>query len=256
MKVGACVIGTREEWIVRASLTPLLERLAHVVYVTSDTYWTGDPIVPDRSKSIAEDLGADVIEGTFTAEYEMRQAGVDRLVERGCEFVFTIDADEVYLCDQLDRIIRAYQGNTRHSAFMSRLRDFYKFADCEVSPSRKHATYVAFDPLRVKTSNELCSRDISIASGSLAHIMDSADWPYHFGYVRSDEDIRQKLKVHGDRVPVSYRWYEEHWEGFSLESKNFFPFIIGSEFAGVKQIKLPKEILANLDVPQERLQYS
>src|SRR5574338_906533 len=246
MRLGACVIGTRESWIIRACLTSLKIECDQVIYVTSDRYWNGERVMPNDCLSIAREIGVWTLEGFWQKECDMRAAGVEKL--EGMDMVLILDADEVYTVEQLKRLRKLFD-NEQIGAWRSNTRDFFKLPCFETS-LREHKAFIALDPRRCFCTDEAASRDVkSSVPIKIGEVTDPDLWPRHYGYVRSDEDILKKLEVHGDKQKVRPNWFRDKWVLFDHSDMDFWPFEGPEQYKHLTLVETPDEIRKLLDVP-------
>lgn len=117
MKFAACSLVYNEEQLVRGCIESLRPFVDQHVMVVGEKPFFGKAQEPDRSAEIAEELGADVIKGTWELDHHQRNAGLSILQDY--DWIITTDVDMWMTHDSVERIIDRLEKETNDAAIIS-----------------------------------------------------------------------------------------------------------------------------------------
>lgn len=181
---------------------------------------------PDGTERIVDGLAAEfsgkieVIKGNWASQLEHREAGLKRCLQRGMDYYFLVDGDEVYRQEHLERIRRSLAEHPRAGTFIIKCDTFwrsfhYRIPAQELSwrPRRifkltRHRRLLGIPfphRLRFKGINDLNSL------GSLYEFPPEEAIFYHFSYARSPSRMREKLATFPHAREILNGWYEKVW---------------------------------------------
>jgi hypothetical protein len=200
MKLGAA-IPVLNEWRFMPAVVGQLQRIVdRIVLVRSKRSQSGAPVtlspLPSRMREV------EVIEGEWSSEAGTRNAGLERLAE--CDYVFLIDSDEILLDDDLATL----EGICRqgvHWVIGVPWATYWKTPEYRIDPP--HPGGIGMVLRRgVKVRG---IRQPTIPSVHMADVRCR-----HLGYVRTDDEMREKLRLatHSKEVPAD--WFDRVWKGW------------------------------------------
>lgn len=134
---------------------------------------------------------------------ELRNRAID-LLGKGVDYVLVVDADELWKTEDLDRLIDTFENNMDKVVFWPKFYHFWKQKDLiAVGSQWDHPLFRCFKysdkTFRFK-EHHLPPRnkegELATAKGEL--FMDNV-FVYHYGYMKSDERVQQKLEFYKNR---------------------------------------------------------
>ena len=200
MKLGAAIPVLNEWRFLPAVMGQLLRVVDRCVLVRPSRSQSGAPVklapVPDL------DARVNVLEGNWTSEAETRNAGKDYLSD--CDYVFLVDSDEILLDRDLDRL-----------KALAELRDF-KVIAVKLLTYWKTPEY-RIDPPEDGTIKMVLRRDVPVVGvrevRESSHVAEGVIC-HHLSYVRTDEEILEKMRLSGHAREFRSGWYEEVWKAW------------------------------------------
>lgn len=145
------------------------------------------------------DPRVEVIEGEWGSEHETRNHGIEVLSD--CDYILTVDSDEIFTDADLCSL-RDLCTNGEYPAIATRLITCWKSPDYRIEPPEALTACVAV------------RRDVRFTG-----LRETDRTPYiadlhyrHLSYVRTDEELREKLRLLGHSAEIQPNWYEEVWK--------------------------------------------
>lgn len=111
MKIGAFSPVYNEEPLIRGcieSFRGVVDK--HIILLASVPFY-GSPSPEDKTKDIAESLGADVVSGSWKQEHVMRNCGNTLL--KDCDWILVNDADMWWRKEELDKLLETMRTTTK-----------------------------------------------------------------------------------------------------------------------------------------------
>lgn len=152
------------------------------------------------------DLRVEVVEGSWANEHETRNAGMELLTTgpSACDYVFTVDSDEI-LSDKALALLESTCAEKQPRAILGGCHTYWKTCDWRIDPPEKLVAPlvvrkdVRFERLRMFSGENL------VVNQYVFH---------HLSYVRSDEEVREKLRLFGHASEVVPGWYDRVWKAW------------------------------------------
>lgn len=223
MKFAVATIAYQEEEYIGACILNW-ENVAdkHLVLI-STAPWNGSTCHPDRTTSIANKLGVEVVLGEWKTEEEQRDWGLARLYDY--DYVLIVDTDELYTKEDQDKIKDAlnnpiheeYTPNPeeyRHvPAFRcSNIVTYWKTHEYIYSPPDGHKPIIAVDPKQIHCFEH---RQFKYPHSEHAFLDYAPKIPgvtcHHFSMAKSDEKVREKIRSFSHADSVHRDWYDNVW---------------------------------------------
>jgi hypothetical protein len=199
MRLGAAIPVLNEWRFLPAVAGQLFQVVDRVVLMRPQRSQSGAPVeltpIPELDPRI------ELVEGNWRTESETRNAGMSALSD--CDYVFMIDSDEIFLDGDLQELKRLCLED-RHRVIAVRLYTYWKTAEYRI------------DPPEDGTIKLVLRRDIRIRGvrevSEPAHTADI--FCHHLSYVRSDEEVREKIRLSGHAPEIRHDWYERVWKAW------------------------------------------
>lgn len=144
----------------------------------------------------------EVITQQWENEGDTRNAGIEILTtgENPCDYVFTVDADEIFTEDTLRYL--AATAARGHRAVACFLHTYWKTPRYEIQPPEKIcATVIVHKDVRFRYMRVL-DGEPHVVNEQLMH---------HLSYVRTDEEVQEKLRTYAHANQICFKWFERVW---------------------------------------------
>jgi glycosyltransferase involved in cell wall biosynthesis len=199
MKLGAAIPVLNEWRFVPAVAGQLLSLVDRLVIVRPTVSQSGAPVrlspIPDLDPRI------DVLEGNWPTEAATRNAGMEYLSD--CDYVFLVDSDELIFDEDLKELGRLC-GSGDHSVIAVRLYTYWKTAGHVI------------DPPESGTIKMVLRKDVRISGiRDVIGPVHTADvYCHHLSYVRTDQEVLEKIRLSGHAQEIRPEWYERVWKAW------------------------------------------
>ncbi|GAB2835643.1 glycosyltransferase family protein [Lentzea nigeriaca] len=202
MKLGAAIPVLNEWRFLPAVIGQLLKVVDRLVLLRGTRAQSGAPTTLTPVPPL--DPRVEIIEAEWQSEQDTRNAGLDALDD--CDWALCVDSDEILLDDDLRELTKLCESG-EHAAIEVRLLTYWKTIEHRVEPPEKLTAPIA---LRrgVRFSN---MRHLDTE----AHLADI--WLRHLSYVRTDAELREKLRLFGHAHQIVPDWYEKVWLGWDAD---------------------------------------
>lgn len=210
MKVAVMTIAYNEEETIGAVIKNWKGLATHYVFLSTNPWHSNDE--SDKTKQIAEDLGAIVVEGEWKGETEQRNWALKYLQDY--DYVLIVDADELYTEEDKKKILDSLDGEDCYRA--KRTMTYWKTTDYTITPPDRHQPCIAINP---KTMD---FREVRIPNTGWQPVIDVT--MHHLSYCKSDEKIKNKVQQFEHYDIIKPNWYEEKWEKWELETEDIHPY--------------------------------
>jgi glycosyltransferase involved in cell wall biosynthesis len=165
---------------------------------------------PSRSQSGAAaeltpipelDPKVDVLEGNWDTESATRNAGMEYYAD--ADYVFLVDSDEIILDSDLAKLAELARSGL-HKVIAVRLFTLWKTPQWRIDPPEDGSIKMVLRrDMRVTGVREV---------NESAHLSDA--WCRHLSYVRTDEEVREKIRLSGHSHEIRPDWYESVWRAW------------------------------------------
>jgi hypothetical protein len=120
-----------------------------------------------------------------------------------CDYVLMLDSDELLLDDDL-HTLKELCENRAPAVISVRLHTYWK------------TTEYVIDPPEVGTIKVVLRRDVRMVGVREveAPVHDTDIYCHHLSYVRSDEEVREKIRLSGHAHEIHPHWFERVWKGW------------------------------------------
>lgn len=155
-----------------------------------------------------------IIKGDWTTERAERNECLRAALDDGADYLFSFDADEFYLDQDIQKAIDFIKKNPNYDVYRTKCVDFWKDLDHVimtkhgiVSPRKAGHTFI----VNLRRGNRFATK--RHVSGKAKAYLDIAS--LHMSYVLSDEECWAKLNTGTIKVSVGRKkWFEEKWLGW------------------------------------------
>jgi len=200
MKLGAAIPVLNEWRFLPAVVGQLLRIVERIILVRSGRSQSGAPVTLSPVPPLAAPV--EVLEGEWLTEASTRNAGIARLEE--CDYVFVIDSDEILLDGDLDKLYGICRRGV-HWVIGVPWTTYWKTPDYRIDPD--HAGGIGMvlrRGVRVKGIRQPTVPAVHMADVRCRHL----------GYVRTDDEMREKLRLATHAWAVPGDWFERVWKGW------------------------------------------
>lgn len=180
-----------------------------------------NPTTTEDVLTAAMGLNVEVLEGDWETDEDSRNACLERAKAEGFDWFLTQDADEFYTEHGWQTIRKILKRSIHEHSFVTTWYNFWKSAQyVVVSESGDIKGTNAGFALRCK--QDLVFRRARISNATRTLVMDCPC--YHYGYVRSDAEIREKVStwMHANEFDA-LRWYKLKWLNWTENTINLHP---------------------------------
>jgi len=141
----------------------------------------------------------EVVSGAWQSEHETRNAGMEILSD--CDYVFTLDSDEI--CSERSLRLLADRCSGGDRAVFGKFQTYWKTPHYRIDPPES-----IIAPLVVR--RDVRFERLRMFSGE--HVLVNLPLVYHLSYVRTDEEMQEKLRLFGHASEVVPDWFASVWK--------------------------------------------
>jgi tetratricopeptide (TPR) repeat protein len=200
-RIGAAIPVLNEWRFMPAVVGQLLQVCDRVVVLRGLRALSGAPVEIGPMPKL--DPRVEVVEGAWAGEGETRNAGMERLGD--CDYTWMVDSDEILL-DRDVLLLRDLCDTQDLPAIGVKLLTYWKTPEYRIDPpERLIAQIVARKGIRVQG---LRSVQAPVTVANL--------WCRHLSYVRTDEEVKEKLRLFSHATEILPEWYENVWKAWDL----------------------------------------
>lgn len=213
------------DWFLEESIDQIINNVDKIFIARTLNPWFGSPCDLAKTNKVLNELKnkygdkLELFEGIFKTEQDQRNYLLNISRERGYNGALIIDADEIFLNEAFEKILK-YISQNRSNALYCPYYTFIKDASFVVAPPYEKGLF--YVNLNEKDLKFTWGRKLSISSDII-----NEDVPFilHFSYIReTDEDILQKINNFTHANDINWReWYIKNYLMFNKELKNFHP---------------------------------
>lgn len=204
MKLGAAIPVLNEWRFLPAVAGQLLKVCDRVVVLRNEKAFAGAKVKVKLSPPPPLDPRIEIVQGRWESELGetegiTRNMGMEHLSD--CDFVFTVDSDEIFTVDALKEI--ATLGNRGHHAIACFLHTYWKSPRFEIDPPERICATVLL-------RRDMRFRHMRVLNGE-PHIL-RKQLMHHLSFVRTDEEVKEKLRTYGHAHQIPDTWFEKVWK--------------------------------------------
>jgi len=197
MKLGAAIPVLNEWRFMPAVIGQLLKIVDRCVILRGTRSISGAPATLTPIPEL--DPRVEILEGNWESEAETRNAGMDYLSD--CDHVFLVDSDEILLDDGLGKLKEMCRTGD-YPVIAVRVQTYWKTPEFRIDPPEPGVIKMV---LR-KDQRIIRARDTT-APATVADV-----WCHHLSYVRTDEELQEKIRLWGHANEIRRDWYERVWK--------------------------------------------
>jgi hypothetical protein len=148
-----------------------------------------------------------IIEGDWASEVETRNAGLEIMRRHGIDYAFTLDSDEIYTEKDL-WTIRNTAELLKPNAVTTRLYTYWKHPFFRVDPPEG----ISIPAITSVNAKYIGHRGFATSPHQLNDI-----FCHHLSYVRTDDELHNKLAGFSHATEIIETWLMEKWERWDME---------------------------------------
>lgn len=210
MRFGAAILVLNEWRFMPAVIGQLLKVVDRCVILRTRRPFSGAPVslgpVPILDRRV------EIISGDWKTEHEARNAGMEILTSGKfrCDYVFTLDSDEIITDKNLQFLKAAVVAGQQRALYIN-FSTYWKTPEqllVEAEPSVAPVIVrhdVRFHHLRV------------VGDGVGTFVNRPSVRCFHLSYVRTDEEVKEKIRLFGHAHEIVRDWYEQVWKGWDSD---------------------------------------
>ena len=199
MKIGALIPVLNEWRFVPAVVGQVLKVADRCVIVRGKRSFSGAPA--EISPVPKLDPRVEILEGSWRVEHEIRNAGIRVLSD--CDYVISIDSDEILLDDALEKIVSAFEKSIR--VLVCQSYKYWKSPSYRIDPPE-------FLYIPVGVHKDVRFRDIRKPTEGV--VITDQRLIHHLAYVRTDDEMREKIRLSGHAAEFIPGWFENVWKAW------------------------------------------
>lgn len=234
MKFAAQILAYREENLIKGCLYGLKD-IFSIVGISIP--WMGSHIGFDKTEDYAKEMNAYIFKEDFRTEHEQRSA-ISRLAkEMGYDYILIIDADEFYLKEDIQKIIKKVEETKKDVYKVATEVLFWKDTNYETIP---RITNARVGCVRAGMEFRLTRNPVDIFS--LDYFPKDAIM-YHFSYAGSYDHIKSKIEHFSHANEMNPNWLDEVWNKWTPDNENLHPSLSAPHyFKKAIPVNCPEEI--------------
>jgi glycosyltransferase involved in cell wall biosynthesis len=226
MKIAAFSPVYNEESLIKGcieSFRGVVDR--HIILLASQPFY-GTPSPSDRTKEIAESLGATVVSGNWKNEPAMRNCG--NLLLRNYDWILVNDADMWWQRRELYKLLETMRTTTKNAICSPQLAYWYDTNHVLVGDGFCPVTALRPNVRWHSVACVNCDYELSTA------VVDHLNWC-------APKDILKKVQTysHANEYTGAKEWWENNWVGWQEGSPAIMP---DGKFFDVAYNPLPQEL--------------
>lgn len=210
MKFGAAVLCANEWRFMPAVLGQLFPVADRLLVLRNKIALSGEPMAllpipafPDGPPYF------EARQGSWASEHEARNAAMEILSD--CDYVFVVDSDEILSRDALSLLCSVCE-RSRPRAIAARFYTYWKTPEFridppEAKPLESSAPVVVRRDVRFTKHRIIDNGEVLIPPVFMVH---------HLSYVRTDEEMFEKLRTFGHADEVVPRWFDDVWKRWDI----------------------------------------
>jgi glycosyltransferase involved in cell wall biosynthesis len=207
MKFGAAILCANEWRFMPAVLGQLTAVCDRILVLRNRRSLSGLRVRLDGYSPLEPRV--EVTEDEWSDEAAARNAGMEILAD--CDYVFIIDSDEILSTDAL-KLLRDVCTKSQPRAIAARFFTYWKTIDYridppETKPLEASAPVVVRKDVRFTKHRIINNGDVLIPPVFMVH---------HLSYVRTDEEMRDKLLLFGHADEVVPGWFNDVWKRWDV----------------------------------------
>ena len=228
MSIGALYCVYENSGYLQESIRRVYDQMDKIIVLLNYKPWNGmgnDLIVEDTYKQVKGIFDPDskivLVSQYWESEAEQRNFGKVMLHESGIKWCFTIDDDELYNYDQVEKT-KKFLETTDKFVILIPQRVYWKTPEFCIENS-----VIAFPALCLADPNKTTfsvARNTVVNGGNWETLPPETITCHHYSYVRTDAQLKRKIETFSHATDYSFKeWYEEVWKKWHLGMENLHP---------------------------------
>lgn len=269
MKIAAVYSVFNEEEYIAYSIRSVRDHVDQVVVTINEGPWVRPggsaprAWVADRTEAIVrtlaqQDAKITILKGSWPTEVAHRQAGMASCVERGIDYYFLVDGDEVYRPDHLGFLREELRAHPRVGTFLIKCTIFWRSFAYRIPP--QVMKWTPWRVFKIDRRRRILGLPFPYETRFIGDNRTNSLGPrylvpperctfYHFSYARSEQKMRQKIATFSVADQVRSDWFERVWLAWpsQRDMRNIHP-MVPEEFPIAQRIEpldLPEVMTAH-----------
>lgn len=214
---AVCCVFDDDRWlpVMVESIAPAIDR---ILFLVAEQPWNGGAgdtqSTLDAIRSLPNTEGKiELVRGPWRNETEQRNAGLQLLRERQCDYAMIVDADEIYDPVELERMKAAALAHPQVGAWYVSMFTYWHSAAYRIDPPEQF-TPVVF----VKVGEAEFTENRHVKAETVGRFSPALGICHHLSYARSNEEVRKKLARFSHSHEIQPGWYQNVWLTWRDES--------------------------------------
>lgn len=235
LDVGVLTVAFKAERFYKQNIDQFIGVLPHFI-VCAKTSWHGK-LKDDTTitKILSYGYGAvNTIVGDYTSDAAQRNAGLRYMGRNGFDWAIIVDTDEFWEREKINILL---QDIKKYSAYVDaisapNMHVYWKTWEDRIWPDPQPDNPI----VAIKTNKEFTWSRLSEGT---QRAQTEADF-HHLSYVRTDEEVREKMIISEHSHEFVKNWYEEVWKNKN-RTHDLHP-VVPSQFAYTEKRPIPEEL--------------
>lgn len=223
----------QEKWVMK-NLENVYPHVDKIYAAYSELPWNYNPNARSQYKNtfdlniIKNSKYADkiqIIEGVWDLDEQQRNSCLDAAKKDGMDFLFTIDADEFYFHNDLEKIKKIITDNPTYDFYRAGWMCFWKSFE-HVLVDQKNNPILGYPEICVnlrKDNIKFVRCRIPSPQNAFTIPLDNGIC-FHGSYVLTDEEVLRKINTWGHAHQFNtYAWFNDVWKNWKESSLNLHP---------------------------------
>lgn len=220
MKIGIVTICYNDQYNVAACVKNWKGVVDKHMVLVSEKPWKGPAYPRDKSFEVARSLGAEAVLGRWPSEAQQRNWALGRMLDY--DYCLIVDSDEFFTKEDQQKLFKQLEETTWISSGCPKNTIVYwKTPEYVLDPTDESRMVLVVDPKSIIFTE---ARNYIFLNGDNdpnEFITPLNVTSHHFSYVRTDEQVLQKLTSyeHAESIIGLQKWYDEVWTKWTPNSE-------------------------------------
>ncbi len=230
MRIAAVTLAYNDETIIGGTIKCLKDFVDEHFVILSEKPYFGHAAPMDKTREVAESLGAHVISGVWPLDHYQRNLG--NMLAKGYDWVLTFDSDELMTKEELTKLVK-FLETAPLDAYTVKPEVYWQTFDYRLRPIPEYEPVIATRP-HVRFNY---IRNIEGAFGKYDGIMHHVSWC-------APKDVHKKVINYAHATDFNgEEWYQKHY----LNWRAGDPVVLPTDTFKAVYNPLPEELRRHFD---------